>query len=271
MALEAIAPDGQYFSIDVIYQETKPAIDSLSIDTLGTPLGLGLYYFMRVYAHDNDIYRIVLPDFKNMRLSTYFEQFVNDYGERASAFIIDVRGNSGGNSVLGLDILTYFSNLEDLTQSRTERKIVASNDYEALVEESLSTVNFSKDALLTQPVIILTDWNCGSAGDNFVAYAKDAGRYSIIGTNTRGSTGQLTVYNLSDGSQIQPYSDGSINFPTTAFIGISSNRTFWGDGHEIINQGISPDIWAEQTIEDAIAGVDTVLDFALTELERQNE
>ena len=47
--------------------------------------------------------------------------------------------------------------------------------------------------LCTQPVAVLTDWNCASAGDDFAVFAKGAPNVTLIGTNTAGGTGQLLL------------------------------------------------------------------------------
>lgn len=100
------------------------------------------------------------------------------------------------------------------------------------------------------PVMILADWRCGSAGDDFVAYAK-TNRFTVIGTNTAGGTGMLVRYNL----------------PGNGSFGTSSRHCYWGeDLNEIINIGIPPDIWVEQTIKDALQGIDTVLTDPLKRL-----
>lgn len=45
---------------------------------------------------------------------------------------------------------------------------------------------------------------------------------------------------------------------------MSVNCPRWGHNHtEIINLGIPPDIWKEQTAQDALSGKDTALTYAL--------
>lgn len=76
----------------------------------------------------------------------------------------------------------------------------------------------------------------------------------MIGTNTYGITGELKLYDL----------------PARSQFGVSSNFIVWGeDNTPIINLGIPPDIWVEQTVADALQHKDTTLTFALEYIEKQ--
>lgn len=257
LALKGITPDGQPFSLDVTYQKNTPkyapVLDTLHIESTGTPVGQ--YETMTVYDCGYGRYRIKFPDFSDKRLTDEFEQFVTDYGLQASAFILDMRGNRGGSALLGMNVLSYFSHLEDLTLVWTKdgKDDALPKDYRARMAEEAGEMGLVQAHLLTQPAVILTDWDCVSAGEDFVAMTMGTDRFTIIGTNTHGGSGELTYYDLPNGGRFA----------------VSSRNTVWGeDGNEIINIGIPPDIWVEQTIQDAINGKDTVMAFALNRMEK---
>ena len=128
-------------------------------------------------------------------------------------------------------------------------------------EESLSAPRFTKAAaaeepdadLCTQPVAVLTDWNCASAGDDFAVFAKGAPNVTLIGTNTAGGTGQLLLTEL----------PGNFRFA------VSTYNCVMEDGTPVSNHGVQPDIWCEQTVSSALAGQDAVLLRAIEHLEEK--
>lgn len=268
LTLAGTAPDGAAFEAEATYTDGDiNAAQVLSIEPTGDALG-GHYYGMKAYSHGDGIYQVTLPNFQDARLQESFARFIADYGEQATAFILDARGNHGGNSMYGADILTYFHPYEDLTSiyAANAEEDTLPEDYDNVVAELYTQFDLEKDVLLAQPVIILADWHCGSAGDNFVAMAKDTGRFTIMGTHTKGGTGQAAVYDLATGRPA-PLSDLMDGVYPERFVLFSSRRTLWGEaGHEIINVGIPPDIRIEQSVADFQAGVDTVLALALKTL-----
>ena len=105
----------------------------------------------------------------------------------------------------------------------------------------------------TQPVAVLTDWNCASAGDDFAVFAKGAPNVTLIGTNTAGGTGQLLLKELPGGFRFA----------------VSTYNCVMEDGTPICNNGVQPDIWCEQTVSSALAGQDAVLLRAIEHLEEK--
>ena len=128
-------------------------------------------------------------------------------------------------------------------------------------DKSLSAPQFTEaeateepDAdLCTQPVAVLTDWNCASAGDDFAVFAKGAPHVTLIGTNTAGGTGQLLFKELPGGFRFA----------------VSTYNCVMEDGTPVCNNGVQPDIWCEQTVSDALAGQDTVLLKAIEHFEEK--
>lgn len=254
LTLEGVTPDGERFRNRVTYQTRFPRLRTLSIDAMGTPVDS--YFGMKVYEHKNGVYRIVLPDFQQEKLPDEFKKFVEKYGDKASAFILDLRHNGGGNSLYGLQVLCHFSQPEDLTRVWNKKFGFApsTKEYRMLMVEQSKQAGIRQEKLLSQPVVVLTDWYCASAGDDFAAYVKGCDRFTMIGTNTYGITGELKLYDL----------------PARLQFGVSSNFIVWGeDNTPIINLGIPPDIWVEQTVADALQHKDTTLTFALEYIKKQ--
>ncbi|ODU57114.1 MAG: hypothetical protein ABT01_02745 [Clostridium sp. SCN 57-10] len=259
LKISAITPDGKPIQATLSYANNVQPTSSLQIKMPGKQVDA--YTAMQVYESEDGIYYIKLPDFLNNDLGREFGVFVRQHGSKAKAFILDARGNSGGNGGNALALLSYFSRLEDLSVFSAfdadalplpeDYQFQLPDDYREQIAQFAYENDFYHGDLLKQPVMILTDWRCGSAGDDFVAYAKNTNRFTVIGTNTAGGTGMLVCYNL----------------PGNGSFGTSSRHCYWGeDLNEIINVGIPPDIWVEQTIKDALQGIDTVLTYALDRL-----
>jgi len=113
-----------------------------------------------------------------------------------------------------------------------------------MIDEMLAEFSLG---LFDVPVVILADYATASAGDDFVAFADGVDRFTIIGTNTMGSTGQLAVFSLPGG--------GTFNLTT--------NLMLSSEGRQLNNYGIAPDIWVEQGLADLLDGRDTQLIAAL--------
>ena len=128
-------------------------------------------------------------------------------------------------------------------------------------DESLSAPQFTEAGAAEepdvdpciQPVVILTDWNCASAGDDFAVFAKGAPNVTLIGTNTAGGTGQLLLTEL----------------PGNFLFAVSTYNCVMEDGTPVSNHGVPPDIWCEQTVSSALAGQDAVLLRAIEHLEEK--
>ena len=200
--------------------------------------------------HRYNILRIRVNHF----LDNNFIKEIRDYLSKsldADAVIIDARGHSGGNSALGYHLLSHFIDafeLNHLIYIIDGHKIDSRQTNASLH----SYLNSQSVKLYELPIVILTDHRAGSAGEDFVSMAKNTDRFTIIGTNTMGATGQLANISLPGGGNL---------FLTT-------QRTITRDGIDITNNGIAPDIWVEQTYEDFLSGTDTQLKVAIEYLRK---
>ena len=236
-----------------------------------------------------------ITSFANPALPEEFAAWIDETREKATAYILDVRGNSGGSDGNAFAVLRHFAAPADMGTRSVYKQYVDPTQvtnalgmkdlFEALepgseleqyyqggldmyahryvvpYDKSLSAPQFTEaeateepDAdLCTQPVAVLTDWNCASAGDDFAVFAKGAPHVTLIGTNTAGGTGQLLFKELPGGFRFA----------------VSTYNCVMEDGTPVCNNGVQPDIWCEQTVSDALAGQDTVLLKAIEHFEEK--
>ena len=106
----------------------------------------------------------------------------------------------------------------------------------------------------TKPVALLTNSKTGSAADLFAARIFNSGRVITIGTPTHGNLTGTCVFAI---------------LPCGLNVRISAGYITDSNGKIIEGNGNVPDIIVDQTYEDLMKGRDTVLDRAVTELERK--
>ena len=238
-----------------------------------------------VSVHENNIYRIIIPHFGNANMPNSLQRYLESIQDNLSGVILDIRDNAGGSGLFGWQVLANFvdaGELRFITNGWQERSAILmaeasmldwQSDYfcchnpdihlgmsmlrnrnyvrpewdEESFNDFVMHLNNNSLGLHDVSVVILTNHRAGSAGDDFAAVASSIGRFTIIGTNTMGTTGQLAQFELPGG--------GSFHLTTV--------RSLTYDGRDITNVGISPDIWVEQAFEDLLSGIDTQLRFAI--------
>ncbi len=153
------------------------------------------------------------------------------------------------NSMNDVELNKLFSQYPETKKLYSDGNLMLKGRYyesNILAEDSEEPVSTDLK-YFTQPVVILSDFLTGSAGEDFVAYAKDTGRFTIMGTNTAGKTGQI----------------GRFTLPGGGGFFISTLKCLTYDGQDILNNGVQPDIWSSQDYEDLLIGRDTTLMDAL--------
>ncbi|MCL2235824.1 MAG: S41 family peptidase [Defluviitaleaceae bacterium] len=252
LALEIITPAGEHLEIDLPYYSDPMALIGGAI-----PQYLNLAYpqaheqndfqGFSVADHGNGIKQIILPSFGDMSMPQRVRNYLETVQDDISGVILDVRNNGGGAS--DASILSHFVDVYELNPMRyypVSGWGLAPGGYvfwvqniEGIAEQSLE--------LFHVPVVVLANYNSGSAADCFVASVRDVDGVTIIGTNTAGMIGDMTAHFLPEGGI----------FRLSLFRGVTH------DGIEVNNHGIPPDIWSEQTVDDLLNGIDTTLTFAL--------
>ena len=301
LTVSGFTPDGTAFCVNLSYLGQSGRVrERLEDNALSKELKHDetVHDSFRSYAASDTIYVAEIPSFANPALPEEFSAWIGETRDKATAYILDVRGNSGGSDGNAIEVLRHFIAPENMGTMTAYKQYVdptqvtnalGMQDYfEALepgsqleqyyqdgldmyahryvlpYDESLSAPEFAEGTeasepeapavrLCEQPVAILTDWNCASAGDDFAVFAKGAPNVTLIGTNTAGGTGQLLLTEL----------------PGNFLFAVSTYNCVMADGTPVCNNGVQPDIWCEQTVSDALAGRDTVLLRAIAYLEEK--
>jgi len=173
---------------------------------------------------------------------------------QASALILDVRNNGGGNSNLGYEVLSYLTNKPFQTSRWMTRDYHpafrawrrAPRWYSAPV----NSYDPKGPAPYTRPVLVLTGPRTFSAAEDFAVAFDQLKRGKIVGEATGGSTGQPLFFWLPGGGSAR----------------VCAKRDSYADGKEFVGVGVQPQVLVRPTVRDLRAGRDTVLEAALQEL-----
>lgn len=298
LTLSGFTPDGTEFCVNLSYLGQSGRVrERMEDKSLSTELkrDVTAHDSFRSYVVADSIYVAEISSFANSALPEEFAAWIDETRDAATAYILDVRGNSGGSDGNAFAVLRHFVAPADMGTRSVYKQYVDPTQvtnalgmkdlFEALepgseleqyyqggldmyahryvvpYDKSLSAPQFTEaeateapDAdLCTQPVAVLTDWNCASAGDDFAVFAKGAPNVTLIGTNTAGGTGQLLLTEL----------------PGNFLFAVSTYNCVMEDGTPVCNNGVPPDVWCEQTVSSALAGQDAVLLRAIEHLEEK--
>lgn len=159
------------------------------------------------------------------------------YGQiKKEGFIIDVRGNGGGN-------------VSAMLIQRLQRKVLALG-YQRLRDDATTYPT----TVYNGHLVALLDETSASDGDIFPAMFKKAGLGPLIGKRSWGGVIGITSYGpLIDG--------GGVNVPQ---FGWANAEGQW----DIENHGVDPDITVENDPQSVIAGGDPQLERAIEEVMR---
>ena len=301
LTLSGFTPDGTEFYVNLPYLGQSGRVrEWLEGKGLSTELkrDVTAHDSFRSYVVADSICVAEISSFANSALPEEFAAWIDETRNAATAYILDVRGNSGGSDGNAIEVLRHFIAPADMGTMSVYKQYVDPTQVTAALglkdyfeelelgaeqeqyyqdgldmyahryvlpyEESLTAPSLTEGSeaaetaepavpLCEQPVAILTDWNCSSAGDDFAVFAKGAPHVTLIGTNTAGGTGQLLLTQL----------------PGNFLFAVSTYNCIMEDGTPICNNGVQPDIWCEQTVSDALAGQDTVLLKAIEHFEEK--
>ncbi|NDK56982.1 S41 family peptidase [Pontibacter fetidus] len=200
---------------------------------------------------------------------------------KAKALIVDLRGNGGGSTTIGREILDYLSPDTLLYGSKNStRQHLASFKAWGKFTEAKDTVGDAwatrsllayQDKLMHDfdykpaqnkvkpgdkiivPTAILIGHQTASAAEDFLIYADNQPHMTKIGENSFGSTGQPFMFDLPGGGMAR----------------ICTKKDTYPDGREFIGFGVKPDIEVKMTLQDYIQKKDPVLERALKHLKNQ--
>jgi carboxyl-terminal processing protease len=196
---------------------------------------------------------VALNAFDNDSLPTLFAKAYPQLKE-ASALILDVRNNGGGNSGMGYEVLSY------LTVQPFQTSRWMTRDYHPAFRAwrreprwystPVNSFDPKSEAPYTKPVVVLTGPRTFSAAEDFAVAFDQLKRGKIVGEPTGGSTGQPLFFWLPGGGSAR----------------VCSKRDSYADGKEFVGVGVQPQLLVRPTVRDLRAGRDTVLEAALKEL-----
>ena len=159
--------------------------------------------------------------------------------------IIDLRGNWGGSGFFSLKAAGRFLTKKTDFGSVAVRKY--KNNHSEFTDRIVMHVGPSGSWQYENPLILLVDPLVASSSERFVMGLKESGRALVVGTRTAGS--------LSNSSPI--WTPGGMK------LYISSQIDYSPKGEIVENNGISPDVTVDQTLDDFRSGKDTVLEKAI--------
>lgn len=203
---------------------------------------------------DGRVAYIKLNSFADRKVVTEFEN-TWDKLQETDFLILDLRANRGGNSGNGMAIQKYLLDKpfrDTVCRTRTYRAAWRSwgrnRDWEedaVFITEPHPTKHYAK------PILVLTSVQTGSASEDFLAGLDNAGRVTIVGEPTAGSTGNPLFITLPGGGRA----------------GICTRNCRYPDGREFMGIGIQPHVAVRPTIDDIRNGRDPVLAAALAHIQ----
>jgi len=155
----------------------------------------------------------------------------------ARALIIDLRGNSGGDTDAGLALAGL------LVEKETQLAIMRTRKGDDYFDKAKPKKNGYRG-----PVVILLDEESASESEDIAAGLQEAGRVVVIGTRSRGANMDATLQGL-------PMRNVGLQYPT------GYPRT--PKGTIIEGHGVTPNIEVHLTRATLLRGVDAQLDAAI--------
>jgi len=176
--------------------------------------------------------------------------------EKADALILDVRANDGGSDQHGAYILSYltdkpFELLRSMGREYQPYERAQGGD-SGWIDHGVSKGEPHGGKVFTKPVVLLMGPRTISAAEDFCVGFDAMKRGKMIGEPTAGSTGQPLT----------------INLPGGGIAGICTLKCTYPDGKEFVGVGVQPDVLVHPTIADIRAGRDTVLEAAMSYLNK---
>ncbi|KAB7768280.1 S41 family peptidase [Xanthomonas sp. LMG 12461] len=176
----------------------------------------------------------------------------------ARGLVLDLRGNGGGNTWFGLQILRYVA-AAPLPSLRSVERDNGSSLAQARGARLIEWRPVQQEPVAPEPnaysgaVAMLVDAGTFSAGEDTAAVFRLMRRGPLVGQATGGSTGQPLLLTLPGGGSAR----------------ICVKRDSYPDGTDFVGVGVLPDIVAAPTRTDLRDGNDPVLERAVAALGQQ--
>jgi hypothetical protein len=177
-----------------------------------------------------------LRDDRYLMIDDVLQQFKNTNG-----LIIDVRWNSGGNSVNAETVAGRFADQKRLYMTFCSKNGPGRNDFSAWRELSIEPRGGFQ---YTKPVVVLASRATCSSAETFVMAMKVLPQVTIVGDTTGGGVGNPIFRELPNGWTYR----------------MSTGIAATADGTIMEGRGIPPDIQVQTTVADSINGVDRIME-----------
>jgi carboxyl-terminal processing protease len=163
---------------------------------------------------------IKLDEFSSHAAEQMKEAIEDLHKQKATAFVLDLRGNPGGLLFASVDIARMWMQQGEIVD---------------IVDRAGGHRKFSADgsAITDLPLVVLVDGDSASASEILAGALKENSRATIVGTTTYGKGTVQSVHSLSDGSGLV----------------VTISRYFPPSGININKKGIKPNIIQDLTLE----------------------
>ncbi|MGC2475925.1 MAG: S41 family peptidase [Candidatus Sulfotelmatobacter sp.] len=206
-----------------------------------------------------------IPSFDDSKFEDNAIDYIRQHND-ARTFIVDVRGNGGGNTPeeliralmdrpyrefssetpITIGLLRSYQDLAKWAHLSGKARWELQGLSDVSPESRMSWASVSEHPekpIFTGKIFILVDSDCASACEGFVAPFKDNHRATIIGESTWGSSGQPYMYAFGNGMSFH----------------LGAKREYFPDGSAFEGIGIKPDIEVPLTLQDLKTGRDAAL------------
>lgn len=163
---------------------------------------------------------IKLDEFSSHAAEQMQKAITDLHSQKASAFVLDLRGNPGGLLFASVDIARMWMQTGEIVD---------------IVDRKGGHLSFEANgsAITDLPLVVLVDGNSASASEILTGALKENQRATIVGTTTYGKGKVQSVHSLSDGSGLA----------------VTISRYYPPSGMDINGKGIKPDIVQNLTVE----------------------
>ena len=231
---------------------------------------------------------VSLNSFSNPKINSLFISKLTEI-KKAKKLIVDLRHNGGGNSNIGIEILKYLTNDDELQGSKSFSRqhiptfkawglaynlkakdtLHGSEENKKILRQAYLTTkdsyfykfpyyttenNIKKSERIVVPTVLLIGNYTASAAEDFLIAADNQRHMTKIGEPTYGSTGQPMLFDLPGGGTGR----------------ICTKKDTYPDGREFVGYGVKPDVLIQKTYKDYMENKDPVLESAIKYLNKNN-
>jgi len=174
----------------------------------------------------------------------YFIDNILEEFKNKDAIIIDVRLNTGGNSMNGETVASRFADKKRLANRNRSKNGPGKSDFSNWKNYYIEPKGPNQ---FTKPVVVLTSRLTSSAAEAYITYMQVLPNVTIVGDTTGGGTGSPVFRELPNGWAYRL---------STAYAETADNKL-------VDSKGIVADTTVQTSVADSIAGVDRILETAL--------